>query len=95
MGRTARPPARPFSVLIEPLRCLLAHQRLTQLALGSHVYRLLDGPPRVRTGDASQEAFDAAVDSEAEARVLRLGIGEAKEGTGAPARRARHPAPAP
>jgi len=51
---------------------MLAHNRLSELHLKCHVYRPLDRPPLVRPRDESQEAFDAVVEHEAEARTATV-----------------------
>jgi hypothetical protein len=69
MDLTACAKAHPFEAFMEPSGCVLAHNRLTELHLESHIYKPMDRPPLVRTGDASQEAYDAVIESEAEAKA--------------------------
>ena len=69
MNPAARARAHPFTAFIEPRRCMLAHDRLSELHLERHVHHPLDRPPLFRTGDASQEAFDAAIEHEVLARA--------------------------
>ena len=70
MNATVRIRAHPFAALIEPMRGMLAHDRLSELHLDSHVCTPMDGPPLLRSGDVSQEAYDAVIESEAAAAAL-------------------------
>jgi hypothetical protein len=73
MDPAARTKLHPFAAFMDPSRWMLAHNRLTELHLESRVHRPMDGPPLLRTGDASQEAYDAVVESEADARSKAKG----------------------
>jgi hypothetical protein len=66
MDSAARAKAHPFTAFMEPSGCMVAHNRLTDLHLECHVCKPMDRPPLVRTGDASQEAYDAVIESEFE-----------------------------